>query len=68
MDNKEDILQQWLDKGKDELRSKAFILTGYAVLPRYPNELNITNDDMRTALNHAKSIQEFVMKILNKSA
>ncbi|MDR2729800.1 MAG: HEPN domain-containing protein [Treponema sp.] len=129
MGSKEEILQQWLDKGKDELRSaeylstmhsptpdevicylcqqsaekylkgfmfshdiepdkthdlkdllevcqkyntefstlhsKAYILTRYAVLPRYPNELGISNEDMKNALNHAKSIQEFVMKILN---
>ena len=127
MDNKEDILKQWLDKGKNDLRSaeylstmhnptpdevicylcqqsaekylkgflfshdiepekthdlkdlletckeyntefstlysKAYLLTRYAVLPRYPNELDITNEDMKTALSYAKSIQEFVMKI-----
>ncbi|MDR0287322.1 MAG: HEPN domain-containing protein [Clostridiales bacterium] len=125
MGSKEDILQQWFDKGKDDLRSaeylstmhnptpdevicylcqqsaekylkgfmfshdiepdkihdlkdlleicqkyntgfstlssEAYILTRYAVLPRYPNELGITNEDMKTALNYAKSIQEFVL-------
>jgi len=25
MDSKEDILQQWLDKGKDELRSAEYL-------------------------------------------
>jgi hypothetical protein len=34
-------------------------------LPRYPNELEINNEDMKTALSYAKSIQEFVMKIFN---
>jgi HEPN domain-containing protein len=131
MGSKEDILQQWLDKGKDELRSaeylstmhnptpdevicylcqqaaekylkgfmfshdiepdkthdlkdlleicqkyntdfsalssQAYVLTRYAVLPRYPNELDITTEDMKTALSHAKRIQEFVMKIFNES-
>jgi HEPN domain-containing protein len=126
---KTEILQQWLDKGKDDLRaaeylstmhyptpdeiicyhcqqsaekylkafifsldiepdkthnlkdllnicqkyntefstfiSKAFTLTRYAILPRYPNELEITNEDMKTALSYAKSIQEFVMKIFS---
>jgi HEPN domain-containing protein len=130
MGSKDDILQQWLDKGKDELRSAeylstmhnptpdevicylcqqsaekylkgfmfshdiepdkthdlkdlleicqkynagfsalssmAYILTRYAVLPRYPNELDITNEDMKTALNYAKSVQEFVMKTFNE--
>ena len=127
---KAEILQQWLDKGKDDLRAaeylstmhhptpdeiicfhcqqsaekylKAFIfsvdiepekthnlkdllnicqkyntefstlslkifnLTRYSVLPRYPNELEINNEDMKTALSYAKSIQEFVMNIFNK--
>jgi glycerol dehydrogenase-like iron-containing ADH family enzyme len=49
---KQEILQQWLDKG---------------VLPRYPNELAITNEDMKTALSYAKSIQDFVMNIFNNS-
>jgi HEPN domain-containing protein len=48
------------------LSSEAFILTKYAMLPRYPNELDITNEDMKTALNYAKIIQEFVMKIFNR--
>ena len=129
MDKKEEMLQQWLDKGKDDLRSaeylstmhhptpdeiicyhcqqsaekylKGFIfshdiepdkthdleylleicqqyyaefstlsskidvLKRYAVSPRYPNELGITNEDTKTALSYAKSIQEFVMKIFN---
>jgi len=129
MASKEEILQQWLDKGNEELRSaeylstmqyptpdeticylcqqaaekylkgfifskdiepdkthdlkdllaicekfnaefsvlssKAYILTRYAILPRYPNELNITNEDMKIALSDAKSIQEFVIKLLN---
>jgi len=47
------------------LSSEAFILTRYSVLPRYPNELEINNEDMKTALSYAKSIQEFVMKIFN---
>jgi HEPN domain-containing protein len=124
---KEKILQQWLDKGKDDLRSaeylstmhnptpdeiicylcqqsaekylkgfifshdiepekthdlsellkicqnynvdfstlssEIFILKRYAVMPRYPNELEITSEDMRNALANAKIIQKFVMKI-----
>jgi len=129
MDDKEELLQQWLDKGKDDLRSaeylstmryptpyeiicyhcqqsaekylkgfmfshdiepdkthdlkellkicqkyntefstlssKIHVLTRYGVLPRYPNDLGITNEDMKTALSYAKSIQEFVMKIFS---
>jgi len=126
---KTEILQQWFDKGKDDLRSAEYlstmrhptpdeiicflcqqsaekylkgflfshdiepekthdleyllelcqkynsefsilltnvdILNRYSVSPRYPNELQITNEDMKTALSYAKSIQEFVMKIFN---
>ena len=46
------------------LLSKLQILNEYAVLPRYPNELGITNEDMKNAIVHAKSIQEFVLRIL----
>ena len=132
MDNKEEILQQWLDRGKEELMSaeylstmhhptpdeticylcqqsaekylkafifskdiepekthelealleicqkyntefstllsNAFILSKYAVLPRYPNNLEITNENMKNAIIYAKSIQEFVMKILSRDS
>ena len=47
------------------LSLKAFTLTRYAILPCYPNELDISNEDMKTALSYAKSIQEFVVKIFN---
>ena len=131
MDDKEKLLQQWLDKGKDDLRSaeylstmhhptpdeiicylcqqsaekylkafiyshdiepdkthdleylleicqqynaefstlssKVYVLTGYGVLPRYPNDLGITNEDMKTALSYAQNIQEFVMKIFSEN-
>ena len=49
------------------LSSNAFILTRYAVLPRYPNELGISNEDMKNALVNAKKIQEFVMKLFDGS-
>ena len=49
------------------LFSKVYVLTGYGTLPRYPNELGITNEDMKIALSYAKSIQEFVMNIFNES-
>jgi len=47
------------------LLSYVDILNRYAVSPRYPNELEITNEDMKIALSYAKNIQEFVMKIFN---
>ena len=49
------------------LASSAYILTRYGVMPRYPNELGITEDDMKTALSNAKSVKEFVLKILKET-
>ena len=46
------------------LSPKAYILRTYAVMPRYPNDLGITGDDMRTAIQYAKDIQEFVLKAI----
>jgi len=127
---KNEILQQWLDKGSDDLRSAEYlstmqhptpdeiicfhcqqssekylkgflflhdieppkihnliellkmcekinsnfsillpqldVLLDYAVIPRYPNELKITNDDMKVAINYAKIVQEFVLKAIDE--
>jgi len=49
------------------LLSEAFILNRYSVLPRYPNEIEISNEDRKTALSYAKKIQEFVMKVLESA-
>ena len=48
------------------LLSKVNILTRYGVMPRYPNELGITGDDMQTAIRYAKDVQEFVLKAIEK--
>ena len=48
------------------LLSKVSFLTKYAVLPRYPNDLNITNEDMKTAIRYAKDVQEFVLQAIEK--
>ena len=50
------------------LDSGAYILTRYAVLPRYPNELGVTEEDMKNAIAYAKSVQEFVLKIFSESS
>ena len=54
------------DQSFSSLLSKLQILTRYGVMPRYPNDLGITNEEMKTAIIYAKSIQEFVMKIFSK--
>ena len=46
------------------LLSKLQFLNEYAVLPRYPNELGITTEDMKTAIRYAKDVQEFVLQII----
>ena len=34
-------------------------------MPRYPNELGITNADMKTAIQYAMDVQEFVLKAIS---
>ena len=48
------------------LSPKMNILKTYAVAPRYPNELDITNDNMKTAIQYAKDVQEFTLKAISK--
>ncbi|GHV85186.1 HEPN domain-containing protein [Spirochaetia bacterium] len=43
------------------IQSKIQTLTKYAVMTRYPNELNITSDDMRAALQYARDIKDFLL-------
>jgi len=38
-------------------------LTKFAVMPRYPNELQLTDDDAKAAIHFAEEIKEFVVKI-----
>ena len=42
------------------------ILTDYSVFPRYPNQLKITNEDMKIAIRYAKIVQEFVLKVIKE--
>ena len=50
-----------------ELTPKMHILKTYAVFPRYPNELGITSEDMKLAIQYAKDVQEFVIKTINET-
>jgi HEPN domain-containing protein len=47
-----------------QLVKKCGFLTQYAVLPRYPNDLQITENDVAMAIKFANDIKIFVM---NKS-
>jgi len=39
-------------------------LTRFGVLPKYPNELQITEDDAKTAIRFAEEIKEFTVNII----
>jgi HEPN domain-containing protein len=41
---------------------KCQFLTNFAVLPKYPNELQITEDDAKNAIRFAEEIKEFCQK------
>ena len=59
--------QEYNDKFST-LLTKAVILKGYGVIPRYPNELGITNEDMKTAIRYAKDVQEFILQVIEKES
>ena len=50
------------------LLPKIYILRVYAILPRYPNEIGITAEDMKTAIRYAKDVQEFIMGAITPPA
>jgi len=54
------------DSSFSSLLSKLQILNDYAVMPRYPNELGITDEDMKTAIQYAKDVQEFVLLVIEE--
>jgi HEPN domain-containing protein len=43
--------------------TKCAFLNQYGVMPRYPNELQITSDDVKVALRYANDIKQFVQSI-----
>jgi HEPN domain-containing protein len=43
---------------------KCQFLTKFAVLPRYPNELQITEEDAKNAIRFAEEIKEFCQKLV----
>jgi len=40
-------------------------LTKFAVMPKYPNELQITEEDAKAAIRFAEEIKELVMNIIH---
>jgi len=55
---------QEYDVSFSSLLEKMIFLNPYGVTPRYPNELGITTDDMKIAIQYAKDVQEFVLAAL----
>lgn len=54
------------DAGFDSLENECLTLTDYSVAIRYPSPIDITDDDAKKAINHAKRIQEILFSILEK--
>jgi HEPN domain-containing protein len=46
------------------LLNKCVFLNRYSVIPRYPNELQITDDDVKICLRYTRDIKEFVKGLL----
>ena len=40
-------------------------LNNFGVMPRYPNELQLTEDDAKTAIRFAEEVKEFVGNLIN---
>ena len=59
-------LCQKYNKGFSILSTKADLLNRYGIMPRYPNELQITEQDMKNAISNAKVIEEFVLNIFEE--
>ena len=55
-----------IDTNFNILLPQLAVLTDYAVLPRYPNELDITDEHMKTAIKYAKIVQEFILKAIDE--
>ena len=48
------------------LRAKCSFLNRYSVLPRYPDEIQITDDDLKICLQYAEEVKEFIRKLTQK--
>ena len=42
-------------------------LTQFAIIPKYPHSLQLTDDDAKAAIRFADDIKEFVVNLINKS-
>jgi hypothetical protein len=52
------------NEGFAHLEREANILTGYAVFPRYPVDIELDEEDGKTAIRFAKKINDYVIKLI----
>jgi len=57
-----------INSGFSRLLPQLNVLTDYSVIPRYPNQIEITINDMKIAIGYAKIVQEFIFKTISKIA
>ena len=56
-----------INPGFVKFRKQCMYLTDFAVMPKYPNELQITDDDAKAAIRFAEEIKEFVVNLWQSS-
>ena len=47
-----------------QFRKQMIYLNNFAVMPKYPNDLQITKNDAKTAIRFAEEIKDFVVNII----
>ena len=55
-----------IEKGFDEIYEPAVLLTRYSVIPRYPAELGLIDQDAAKAIEQADAVVEFVKTLFSR--
>ena len=50
-----------VDSGFNDYAKHCVFLSKYAVMPRYPNDLQINDDEVKTAIRFAEKIKDFAL-------
>jgi HEPN domain-containing protein len=63
-----ELLNMCVEKngGFSVLSARMSVLKTYAIMPRYPNELAITKENMDTAIQYSKETREFVLGVIKE--
>jgi len=56
-----------IEKGFENIYEAAVLLTRYAVIPRYPTELGLIEQDAAKAIEHANEVMNFIKKVYIRS-